>query len=98
MPKFTNQIRTCTPTTLEYSFSCALEKLEHKYRVEGGRKSWNRCNKRRRDKWKEREKKRKRIHGWMRLRPLILFVWNRCANERKGRKEERKKRRKNIGM
>lgn len=58
MPKFTNQIRTCTPTTLEYSFSCALEKLEHKYRVEGGRKSWNRCNKRRRDKWKEREKEK----------------------------------------
>lgn len=58
MPKFTNQIRTCTPITLEYSFSCALEKLEHKYRVEGGRKSWNRCNKRRRDKWKEREKEK----------------------------------------
>lgn len=58
MPKFTNQIRTCTPTTLEYSFSCALEKLEHKYRVKGGRKSWNRCNKRRRDKWKEREKEK----------------------------------------
>lgn len=58
MPKFTNQIRTCTPTTLEYSFSCALEKLEHKYRVEEGRKSWNRCNKRRRDKWKEREKEK----------------------------------------
>lgn len=58
MPKFTNQIRTCTPTTLEYSFSCALEKLEHKYRVEGGRKSWNRCNKRRRNKWKEREKEK----------------------------------------
>lgn len=58
MPKFTNQIRTYTPTTLEYSFSCALEKLEHKYRVEGGRKSWNRCNKRRRDKWKEREKEK----------------------------------------
>lgn len=58
MPKFTNQIRTCTPTILEYSFSCALEKLEHKYRVEGGRKSWNRCNKRRRDKWKEREKEK----------------------------------------
>lgn len=58
MPKFTNQIRTCTSTTLEYSFSCALEKLEHKYRVEGGRKSWNRCNKRRRNKWKEREKEK----------------------------------------
>lgn len=44
----------------------------------------------------KRERKRKKIHGWMRLRPLILFVWNRCANEGKG--EERKKRRKNIGM
>lgn len=36
----------------------------------------------------KRERERKRIYGWMRLKPLILFVWNRCANE--GKKERRK--------
>lgn len=45
----------------------------------------------------KRERKRKKIHGWMRLRPLILFVWNRCANERKRRKEERKKEHWDVG-